>query len=61
MFTAMVNATTGRMEWEKMGNDEEDDDDYDVSGDLARYSALVHTTIIEALRKYTEFSCLELA
>ena len=58
MFTAIVNATTGRMEWEKTGNDEEDDDDdYDVSGDLARYSALVHTTI-EALRKCTERSCL---
>ena len=33
MFTAVVNATTGKMEWEKVG----DDEDSDISGDLARY------------------------
>jgi len=37
MFTAVVNATTGKMEWEKVG----DDEDSDISGDLARYLHII--------------------
>jgi len=37
MFAAVVNAITGKMEWENVA----DDEDYDISGDLERYSMLL--------------------
>ncbi|XP_065914264.1 protein arginine N-methyltransferase 7-like isoform X3 [Dysidea avara] len=55
MFAAVVNATTGKMEWEKVG----EDDDSDISGDLAR--SQYGDMLLDAERNQAYYKALQYA